>query len=100
MYKRQEHNDAELSSAEDDEKVSQKQVTLSGLSKEDLIKELDKDIMSSDSDSDSEDLKRSHEDDGKNDKLSKKKKKNNQLSSKQLKNLQQHEHGIKRFEGL
>ena len=100
VWEQLEHNDAELSSAEDDEKVSQKQVTLSGLSKEDLIKELDKDIMSSDSDSDSEDLKRSHEDDGKNDKLSKKKKKNNQLSSKQLKNLQQHEHGIKRFEGL
>ncbi|SCV00798.1 LAMI_0G07360g1_1 [Lachancea mirantina] len=76
-----------------------------GLSREELINELDKDIYGEESAVDvapSAKRRKTNEIDPKSAaKLSKKqKRKQEQLTAKQLRNLQKHEHGIKRFDDL
>ncbi|SCU93976.1 LANO_0E05336g1_1 [Lachancea nothofagi CBS 11611] len=73
---------------------------LVGLSKEELLKELEKDLVDSDEEDSSLSRKRSP-DDSDSSKVSKKQKpKQKALTSKQLHNLQKQAHGIKKFEDL
>ena len=86
-------SDADSDSSSDEE-TSDVEETLVGLSKDELLAELDKDLQSSDEESKPE-KKRAKKPQPKNTKKQKK-----ELNNKQLRNLQTHEHGIKKFEGL
>ncbi|CDO92501.1 unnamed protein product [Kluyveromyces dobzhanskii CBS 2104] len=84
----------ENSSSEPEEKDSDVEETFMGLSKDELLAELDKDLQSSDEEA-KKDSKRTKKTQPKNTKKQKK-----ELNNKQLRNLQKHEHGIRKFEGL
>lgn len=91
----QDDSEADSSSSDEGELV--------GLSKEELLKELDKDLVDSDEEKESLPQKRAaskERDAGKATKKQKQKQKQKPLTAKQLRNLQKHEHGIKRFDGL
>lgn len=87
-------DDEENSKSESEANESDVEETLVGLSKDELFAELEKDLQSSDEDS-KHYTKRTKSTQPK--KLKKQKK---ELNNKQLRNLQKHEHGIRKFEGL
>ncbi|SCU98653.1 LAFA_0G19372g1_1 [Lachancea sp. 'fantastica'] len=87
---------------DDDDDDSGEEGELVGLSKEDLLKELDKDLTGSDDEGGKSGTKEKHARQRDDSKLASKKQKLEQkpLTSKQLRNLQKQEHGIKKFSGL
>lgn len=92
-------------SDEDSDESTFEEGELVGLSKEELLEELDKDLCGSDQEEGSKPSRKRTAADGGDNGASKKSKakqkpKQKQLTSKQLRNLQKHEHGIKRFEDL
>lgn len=79
---------------------SDEEKTLIGLSKEELLAELDKDLQSSDDEQNVDTRNHSKRINKESTDKPIKKKLKKQLTNKQLKNLQRHEHGIRKFEGL
>ncbi|SCU96143.1 LAME_0F15060g1_1 [Lachancea meyersii CBS 8951] len=95
-------SDSDSGSNVEDSGSGEEEEELVGLSKEELLKELEKDLVeSSDEEQSTSSKKRNAKGSDDSKKASKKQKtKQKPLTSKQLRNLQKHEHGIKRFAGL